>query len=355
MGNFINNIKQIFNKIFRKEKTYLLPEAETNMKTSNFLSNTYKSTNLSTNKELESGILQYLSSYLELANNYENSHTIPDSYNALLRINGGPKCQSEKNITDEHNLIYNLTNRNDYVLQTNLSKDGSPVFYHVQSSNYSLPNRNDIIRLYLNCSPDNIAELAYNIIENNQEDNFYLKFSSTIENYKYPRSDKIVIYTDKNHFSNTVASLNDLFTQRPDLFKDSDKVNPFANRINSFLTYGFEPQVNQFTKLDGTTQNAGSHNKLVALALEDSYMSAAKEIAKQDENIKFLLDPNYANDPILFVQNFPYLESNYHNYLISSMQSKLQYLCYQNAIEINNINPYKEQNYDQQQNSIDNR
>ncbi len=349
MSKTINKLQAFFNKIFKKEKTYQLPEPKDNpyKKISHtFLD--YKSSENFVSPELESSIMQFLSSYYELADLSDKTAIPAKPYDALIRINGGPKCYSQKNITDENNLFASLKNNNSYTLKTNYSQNGDPVFYHIQSSNYKLPDKKDMIRIYLNCKPENIAELATNILQKNNEDNFYLKFASTIENYKYPRSEKIVIYTDQNHYSNTVSSVNNLICERPDLFEFSQNVNPFGNQINQYMTYGFEPQVNYFTKLNGSKINANSHNKMISLALEDSYMESAKEIAKQDSKLDFLLSPDYSNDSKLFIQNLPYLESNYHNYLINSMANKLKQLSYINGLKMRGIdfskNQYTNQN-----------
>ena len=344
MSNFIDKLQDFFNKIFKKQKIYQLPESNNPTHTENkcdFLN--YKSSKDFVNPELESSIMQFLSSYYELADISDKTGIYPTAYNALIRINGGKQCYSQKNIADENNLFDILRKNGAYNILTNYSPNGDPAFYHIQSPNYKLPDKKDMIRIYLNCKPENIAELATNILQNNKEDNFYLKFASTIENYKYPRTEKIVIYTDQQHYTNTVSSINELIAKRPDLFEESKNVNPFCNPINEYMTYGFEPQVDNFTGLDGKKNDAKSHNKMVALALENSYMEATKEIARQDSQLSFLLSPDYSNDTKLFIQNLPYLDSNYHNYLINSMASKLEYLSYTNAITIKGIDPLKSQ------------
>ena len=202
MSNFIDKLQDFFNKIFKKEKIYQLPESNNPTHTENkcdFLN--YKSSKDFVNPELESSIMQFLSSYYELADISDKTGIYPTAYNALIRINGGNESYAQKNIADKDN----------------------------------------------------------------------------------------------------------------------------------------------FTGLDGKKNDAKSHNKMVALALENSYMEATKEIARQDSQLSFLLSPDYSNDTKLFIQNLPYLDSNYHNYLINSMASKLEYLSYTNAITIKGIDPLKSQ------------
>lgn len=202
MANFIDKLQDFFNKIFKKEKIYQLPESNNTIHTENkhaFLN--YKSSDDFVNPELELGIMQFLSSYYELADISDKTGIYPNAYDALIRINGNNESYAQENIADKDN----------------------------------------------------------------------------------------------------------------------------------------------FTGLDGKKYNATSHSQMVSLALESSYMEAVKEIARQDNKLSFLLSQDYSNDSKLFIQNLPYLDSNYHNYLINSMANKLEYLSYTNSITIRGINPSKNQ------------
>lgn len=202
MANFLDKLQEFFNKIFKKEKIYQLPTPNNTTHTENnrnFLN--YKSSNDFVNPELELGIMQFLSSYYELADISDKTGIYPNAYDALIRINGSNESYAQKNIADKDN----------------------------------------------------------------------------------------------------------------------------------------------FTGLDGKKYNATSHSQMVSLALESSYMETVKEIARQDNQLGFLLSPDYSNDSKLFIQNLPYLDSNYHNYLINSMANKLEYLSYTNSITIRGIEPSKNQ------------
>ena len=142
MSNFIDKLQDFFNKIFKKEKIYQLPEPTNIQNTKNkhnFLN--YKSSEDFVNPELESGIMQFLSSYYELTDISDKTGIYPNAYDALIRINGGKKCYSQKNIADENNLFVNLQQSNRYTVQTNYAPNGDPVFYHIQSPNYKLPDK----------------------------------------------------------------------------------------------------------------------------------------------------------------------------------------------------------------------
>lgn len=73
------------------------------------------------------------------------------------------------------------------------------------------------------------------------------------------------------------------------------------------------------------------------MTLKESYMEAAKEIARADTDLSFLLQDEWINDEYLYMKNYPYINSKYHDYLIQSMEAKMAILAINNNLYIDRI------------------
>lgn len=67
-------------------------------------------------------------------------------------------------------------------------------------------------------------------------------------------------------------------------------------------------------------------------------METAREIARNDPNINYLLDDNWINSRILYMKNYKYINEYYHDYLLKSMEAKMEVLSRKNNIYIDGLN-----------------
>lgn len=289
------------------------------------------------NRNLESSLKLFFDSYQEILDGKAVFIT-PNAYNALTRINAlGGNC--DLNQVQENELLEYAYSSNRYSVQKQVNPSGGFTdFYHIQTNGYQLPSPEKQIRIYLNCRNENTAELAKWLIYCNNAPSFYLKVDTTEALRCYGRMEKIVIYTTDEQFRYCIELINHVKKYRADLFKDSEKTNPFMESAQG-ISYTRQPTETIFHNLDGSTQQIStSANRHISTVIKESYMAAAREVAAVDPKIQFLLEPQYYNDEVLYMRNYAYIDSMYHVFLINSMEQKMRYLCMQNQIVIKGIN-----------------
>ena len=172
-----------------------------------------------------------------------------------------------------------------------------------------------------------------------------MKFISNEANDIKPRGEKIVIYCDKNEVDNTMQLIRYTKSIRPDLYTESENILPFLLNIDNMVSASRQPLTNQFEDLYGNYKTIPqSTNSFLSMTLKESYMEAAKEIARADTDLSFLLQNECINDEYLYMKNYPYINSKYHNYLIQSMETKLAILAKNNDLYIDGIPQQYQQN-----------
>ena len=298
------------------------------------------------NNYLENSLSQYFEEYLKQIN--EGKDTKP--YNVLTSlnaVNGNPELNRAK----EQDLLYKINNSNMYHIQEqNSFQTGETYFYHIKSNNHRLPDKESMRRIYLNCRDENVAELVDCILKQNVNPNFYLKMVSTNYMETNQRSEKIVTYTDDNYLNLDLQTLRNVKMQRPDLFKDSDKMNPFMQQFENFYAVCAQVNTDDYMDLYGNRFNIpNSNNSYIAQIISDSYRDAAQSIAKKDPNIAFLLDNQYYNSMDLFVKNYPYINAYHHDELMRKMEMNMNILAHNNHIVINGVNAKPIINQEKQQ------
>lgn len=339
------NILEKISNLFRK-KYKTLPEATT--RSENPKNKTWLLKNNMNNKEtkLDIEIERFLTTYynqiepIEMTYQMDESR-LPRAYTALVEMNAKAITQEEyqNNNTKEDELLRDIYTQNRYNLDMQKNKEGRNVFYHIRSKGYQLPPNNEIIRLYINCNNGNVAELAQNILQYNQNGNFYLKLTPNEQNANYSRGEKIVIYCRENEVESNMQLLHYIKSIRPELFKESERTLPFLQSVDNIVSIARQPVTNQYVDLYNRNYTIPqSHNAFLANILQESYMETAREIARNDPNINYLLDDNWINSRILYMKNYKYINEYYHDYLLKSMEAKMEVLSRKNNIYIDGLN-----------------
>lgn len=336
----IQRIKQFFTR----NKIQALPE---NASTSNYSDNSWILNSSSGNSQkqfskLDLDIQNFLNKYSQTVASINSDQPINNFKVAYASL-----VSSNEQITQEQ-YIHNLNRENElltnFAFNNMFQVNEQGGFYHIRSQNYKMPNFDEMARVYINCKSENIAELANEISDTNTNPNFYMKFTSNESNAQNPRNEKIVIYCNKNEVDYTINLLQYCKSIKPELFADS-KTFPFLKNEQNIASTANQPLTNLYTNLYGqTTQIPQSVNSFITNMLQEAYMEAAREIARADKNLDFLLDPNYYNNETLYVQNYPYISHCYNDYLLNSMKAKLEILSRSNHIEIDGLNPMQQYN-----------
>ena len=328
---------QILKNLFRKNDIKALPEANSeNKQTDNswLISGGYGNTQPQLSK-LDVEILDFLNSYSKNVSQINANQPINNYKIAYASL-----VQSNEVVTQEqytYNSFRESETLTNYALNNSYQVTPQDGFYHIMSQNYQMPNFEDMTRVYINCKSEYISELAKTITDSNTNPNFYMKFTGNEANAQNPRNEKIVIYCNKNETDYTLGLINYCKNMRPELFQDS-KTLPFIKSKQGIASVASQPTTNQYVGLQRQTkQIPQSVNAFITNMLEESYMEAAREIARSDSNLSFLLDPNYYNNETLYVQNYPYISQYYSEYLLNSMKAKLEFLSKNNNIEIDGL------------------
>ena len=339
--NIIEKIKELF----RRGKTKALPEPkQENRKKRGFFERTRVTEEQCIkekvrNRDIESALKQYFDQYEELILKYQEIGFIPDFYTVLTYVNAlDGNCDINAQYEKELMEFLSSSDRYDLGVQYRKNDTTSPTFYHIQTKGYQLPSDNKMLRLYINCRKENVAQLAYWLTAYNTDPQFHLKFDTNVEMINSNRTEKIVIYTTDEQLEYHMQLINYVKGQRPDLFKGSEKTNPFMQTTEG-VSYARQPKTNVFQGLDGIGEEISqSANSYIARIIKESYMAAAREVAVVEPELQFLLEPQYYNDDKLYIQNYKYINSRHHAFLVNSMESKMRYLCMQNGITIKGIN-----------------
>lgn len=339
--NIFEKIANLFKKRYKA-----LPEATTYNEKAKDKSWILKG-NMDSQQEtkLDQDIGRFLESYYSLMEQIDTTYPIderqlPRAYDALVRMNAEPVTRDEysNNLFEENELLQEVYGQNRYNIDMQKNRAGRNVFYHIRSKGYQLPPDNEIIRIYVNCNNANIAELSKTILECNQNNNFYLKLSPNEENAINPRGEKIVIYCKENEFEYNMELLQYVKSIKPELFNGSEKTLPFLKNEDNIASVARQPLTNQYYDLYNRNRTIPqSHNTFLANILQDSYMETAREIARNDSNLSFLLDEQYENSRLWYVKNYPYINENYHDYLLKSMEAKMDMLSRKNNIYIDGL------------------
>ena len=334
-------IQKLIN-LFKKNNIQALPEAiSENTRTDNswIISGTYGNSQPQLSK-LDVEILNFLDSYSQNVVTQINANQPIDNYKTAYTS----LVKSNEIVTQEQ-YTYNSYRESealtDYALNKTYQVTPKGGFYHIMSQNYQMPNFEDMIRVYIYCKSEYISELAKTITDSNTNPNFYMKFTGNEANAQNPRNEKIVIYCNKNETDYTIDLIKYCKNIRPELFQDS-KTLPFIKSEQDIVSIASQPTTNQYLGLQGQIkQIPQSVNAFITNMLQESYIEVAREIARADSNLSFLLEPNYYNNETLYVQYYPYIFQNYNEYLLNSMKAKLEFLSRNNNIEIDGL----QQNY----------
>ena len=348
----MNIIEKIIN-LWRHRGQKALPEAQMSNSQNKKLNKNRKYI-LQINKhnqptKLEIEIDNFLKAYSNIIENVDEAqpiNTTKMAYDALVTMQGKEPTQEEYENNDykEQELLKRLYSEKKYNIQYQGTKERT-VFYHIKSKGYKMPQFENIVRLYINCNNGNISELSNLILSYNQNPNFYMKFISNEANDIKPRGEKIVIYCDKNEVDNTMQLIRYTKSIRPDLYTESENILPFLLNIDNMVSASRQPLTNQFEDLYGNYKTIPqSTNSFLSMTLKESYMEAAKEIARADTDLSFLLQNECINDEYLYMKNYPYINSKYHDYLIQSMEAKMAILAKNNDLYIDGIPKQYQQN-----------
>lgn len=222
-------------------------------------------------------------------------------------------------------------------------------FYHIMTQGHRLPRSEDLARVYLCCENENISEIAQMLCSYNTNPNFYMKFISNQSNTEAPRNEKIVIYCNKNEIDYTLGLIQNCKSINPSIFNTPQNL-PFLKSEQGIATVAYEPPTNQYVGLNGQTkQIPQSVNAFITNILQESYMEAAREIARVDNNLTFLLDPSNYSQETLYMQNYPYILETNGDYLLKSIKAKLDFLATKNHISIEGLNQEQQYTINQQQ------
>lgn len=306
-----------------------------------------KTQEICNNPQLAEEIDQYFKSFNELIMEYPKTGVIPNSYNSLVHINsvGGDVKPNE---IQEQYLLRNLEKSNRYKLRYIQKSNNVPCFYHISTKVAQNPIGESMVRMYLNCRNEHVAEIANYLLQLNQKDNFYFKIDAS-EHLKsrMKRSEKIVIYTDDMDMDYYIKLIKHLKTIKPELFVDSDKNNPFMTQLEG-IAFARQPKSNVYTNLhDDTTTVPASTNTFISKIISESYKATVIEIAMTDPKLSYLLEDKNLNNEQLFASAYCYIDANYHGQLINSMERRMKILCAKNSIDIRGIDTSKEQHHSQ--------
>lgn len=353
--NLLEKIKNLF------KRTKALPPSQVEEQKLN-KDNTWILNNTSNDyqpTELENNIERFLQAYYNRIYNRPQEQTInnyAEAYTALAGLNGKQITNEEynRNCYHENELLQQLQEEKRYTVQTQFDHYGSQAeFYHIQSMNYKMPPKNEMVRIYLNCNNGNIAELAKVLLDNNVNENFYLKFNAINPNILKSRGEKIVLYCGNSDYQGALNLIEYVKQLRPDLFMESKNTLPFLQSINNTVSIARQPESDIYKSLNGDQKRVpASVNSFLANMLEDSYMNAVREIARNDPALGFLLTQECFYNETLYTKNYPYIDSKYHEYLLKSMAAKMGVLSQKNNIYIDGIN-YEEINRTQYDKTVE--
>lgn len=123
-------------------------------------------------------------------------------------------------------------------------QDGS--FKHIfgnKMTGFRTGSPDEQIRFYLSTNEKNTVDLVYSIIEKAMKNNlpFYLKFASASKKVNQ-RVDQIIIYTEYGHVMEYKRILEEIISEKPELFQNYKKLNPMWGEFNEYIGIGDQPE-----------------------------------------------------------------------------------------------------------------
>lgn len=237
---------------------------------------------------VEGAIQQYISSYIQGAKKgFIDSRP---HYQALIEI-AGEQQKGQSNIKQQEAMINQLTKKK-YIIQEQKNGNGETTFFHIRNNEYLKNKMTEDIRLYLNPKRANAVLLANEIIKKMGNNPIYLKLQADQQMDIIGRSEKIVIFTNKQLGKNGVTNVNQVISainqikkEKPNLFKGCENVNPFLKKIEGVAAIAQHPKNSVYIKSDGKTlQIPPSYNSLLAEALNESVEMATNELTNGVES-----------------------------------------------------------------------
>lgn len=232
---------------------------------------------------LDWAIEQYMSSLILQQNLYNKVYP----YSALIQLGGMKNLTTGNNEQNQKELLDNIKKGkygNDVQIKEQRDKNDKNVeFYHI--CNNGMWSEGKDYRIYLNCKKENVAMLASKLAEELKNQDYYFKFNSNEVNSE--RSEQFVFYIDDDDdLNNKMMAINKIKQENPKLFEGSNNLNPFLKTVDGYIGYAPEIHKGEYNALDGSSKKvAKSYNSLLSEALEDSFVSSMKSLAKKELNI----------------------------------------------------------------------
>lgn len=284
---------------------------------------------------LDYAIDQFLSSYYL---SYQENGYI-NAYNALTNL-GAMKIENSKgNDLREKCLLEVLKNTKRFSLREQ-EVSGKVYFYHVATQNYKMNPDAETIRIYLNCKRKNVVNLTSELLDEMENDNLYLKFSSDYQLSTTRRSEAIVIYTDGLNAQNCIEKIQQIYQKNPNLFEGSRNINPFMQNIDGYICYAPEPQSSIYKTSRGKElEIPKSYNSFLSKALEESFIEASRKIIAKDENLTKKTEGIISDAPDFYIRYFEDIKrTNYRDFL-NTMKYELRNAQLRNrSLSIKGIN-----------------
>lgn len=305
-----------------------------------------------------------------------------DSYKVLINLGIIPNQENGNNLQNEKNLIKILENRQMQAKQRNQPRDfcmqrqpedpsKETVFFHVQKNYNFYPEK----RIYLNCKKENIAGLAYTLMNHFEDlDSYYLKFSSDKHAREIDRSEQIVIYLkDDEQLMNIATRIEKAKMESPQLFEGSENVNPFLKNYGGYIAYANQPPSHKIKIQDEQNQAIkklpkkqivyndmkggnkllpASYNSMLAVALEEAFVNGVNTMLDKDSSFsktvkEMIPRGQLLNDASVYaIAILPEILKDDQNLikLMTNMKAGLKVLSEKNpSLEIKGIDDEKQQ------------
>lgn len=290
--SFFKKIAEKFKGFFNKNKA--LPEGRGEWKNlpnkhKEFVSELQK--NIMTDQPLyaensiENAIQQYLYSYSTNLKNSTMNSKDKISYISLTELAGKSESGGQNYIAENEKMFDDLKQKG-YILY-----DQANTFMHIRNQSFknNYPQIEDINeRIYLNPNRENVTELAKQILYRTGNNPIYLKIlkDESIERGT-TRNEKMVIYLAQEEMPQIVNTIVQISRDNPQLFKDTNYMNPFLKNIEGIMSYAPNPSSDKYKQINGNIVNVSkSYNSVLAKALEDSVQNSIRDLMPDGYNPK---------------------------------------------------------------------
>ena len=277
---FLDRLKKMFKNIMgKKNKIPALEENNKNKIPEVPLGERIRYTDVQP-QGIDFSIEQYIAALLYQKENQQHIN----SYRALTTIGA---VRDEEDYIDnykEETLVKELKKNNEIYIKEQMSAKGKPAFYHIYNNNVYPPE----YRLYLNCRPENVPDLAAKLInEMTDMESFYFKFNSKYQIADRKRSEQFVFYVkDDKQLNEIVHKIKKVQIKNPELFEKSNCVNPFMKNFDGNIAYAPEVKSDNYIGIHGESHKIDkSYNSLLSAALEDCFLNAAKDLSMEDQEL----------------------------------------------------------------------